>query len=183
MSQDVTRWLGAGSALLGGSLWTLSWLLNVSLTNSSGEGTRLGFTEGAARSVLNPAIALFTVCVIVLYQRVGSWANGSGFWAPALAIAGLGLMLAGNLMEFGLVGTSSIESEDPGFFVFTLGLLATAGGLAALALLVFRSGSPTNAQKLGLVLLPVSVFLMPLFGVAWVLWSYLLWRAPAPRAT
>jgi len=121
--------------------------------------------------------------VIVLYQRLGSQANGNGVRATALAIAGLGLMLAGNVMEFGLVGTSPIESEDPGFFVFTLGLLATAGGLAVLALLVFRSGSPTIAQKLGLVLLPVSVVLMPLFGAAWILWSYLLWTAPAPRAT
>lgn len=182
MSQDAVRWSAIVAAVLGGSLWTVSWLLNVSLTNSSGEETRLGFSEGEARALLNPAIVLFAFCVVALRQRFASPVSAQGTLAPALAIAGLALMLLGNLMEFGFVGSSPIESEDPGFFVFTLGLLATAGGLATLALFAIRSGTVPIAQKLGLAFLPVSVFL-PSFGVAWLLWSYLPWSTRAPRET
>lgn len=70
MHRFLELW-GRQVAILGGLLWTGSWLLNVSLTDSSGEGTRLGFTEGNARSILNPAILLIIIGVLA-FQRVGA---------------------------------------------------------------------------------------------------------------
>src|SRR3990172_7690700 len=128
LDRFLKRW-GGQVAIVGGLLWTTSWLLNVSLTNSSSEGTRLGFTEGNARSILNPAILLIIVGVLAFQRSLERHPNVAGVGGAVLAtILGLSFVLTGNLLEFGAYGTSAIESEDPGFAVFSLGLLITLIG-------------------------------------------------------
>ena len=118
MDRFLERW-GGQVAILGGLLWTASWLLNVSLTDSSGEGTRLGFTEGNARALLNPAVPLIIIGVLAFQHCLERRPSVSGAGGTALAtIVGLLLVLTGNLLEFGVYGTSPVESEDPGFAVF-----------------------------------------------------------------
>lgn len=81
LDELLERW-GGQVAILGGLLWTASWLLNVSLTDSSGEGTRLGLTEGNARAILNPAILLIGVGVLAFKRCLERHPNASGAGEP-----------------------------------------------------------------------------------------------------
>ena len=176
MDRLLERW-GGQVAILGGVLWTASWLLNVSLTDSSGEGTRLGFTEGNARAILNPAILLIVVGVLAFKRHLERHPSVSGAGRAALATsAGLLLLLTGNLMEFGAYGTSPIESEDPGFAVFSLGLLITLIGHVWFLVIGVNAGALSRWETIGLVLTSLSVIPMAPFGLGWILWGFVLAR-------
>ena len=176
MDRFLERW-GGPVAIVGGLLWTASWLLNVSLTDSSGEGTRLGFTEGNARSILNPAILLIIVGVLAFRRCLERRPGVSGASGAALAtIVGLLLLFTGNLLEFGAYGTSPIESEDPGFAVFSLGLLITLIGHVWFIVIGFNARALSRSEIIGLGLLSLSVILMAPFGLGWILWGFVLAR-------
>ena len=172
----LERW-GGQVAILGGLLWTASWLLNVSLTDSSGEGTRLGFTEGNARAILNPAIPLIIIGVLAFQRCLERRPSVSGARGAALAtIVGLLLLLTGNLLEFGAYGTSPVEREDPGFAVFSLGLLVTLIGHVWFIVIGINAGALSRWEIIGLGLLSLSVILMAPFGLGWILWGFVLAR-------
>ena len=174
MGRFLERW-GGQVALLGGLLWTASWLLNVSLTDSSGEGTRLGLTEGNARAILNPAILLIIVGVLAFQRWVERRPSVSRAGAAALVtILGLLLLLTGNLLEFGVYGTSPLQSEDPGFAVFSLGLLVTLIGLVWFVVIGINAGALSRWEIIGLGLLSLSVIPMATFGLGWILWGFVL---------
>jgi len=181
LDRFLERW-GGQVAILGGLLWTASWLLNVSLTDSSGEGTRLGFTEGNARSILNPAIPLIIIGVLAFQRCLEKRPSVSGAGGAALAtIVGLLLLLTGNLLEFGVYGTGPVESEDPGFAVFSLGLLSTLIGHVWFIVIGINAGALSRWEIIGLGLLSLSVIPMAPFGLGWILWGFVLARRGGPR--
>ena len=176
LDRFLERW-GGQVAIVGGLLWTASWLLNVSFTDSSGEGTRLGFTEGNARSILNPAIPLIIIGVLAFQRCLERRPSVPGASGAALAtIVGLLLLLTGNLLEFGAYGTSPVESEDPGFAVFSLGLLITLIGHVWFIVIGINARALSRWETIGLGLLSLSVIPMATFGLGWILWGFVLAR-------
>jgi hypothetical protein len=101
-------------------VWVLSWLGN--RQTEEGSVTYLGLTEGEWRSLLNPGAVLLAL---------GAWYGLRGA-ARRVTLTGLGIVLVGNVVEFGVWGDGSWV--DGGWLIFLLGCLVTLAGLA-LALL------------------------------------------------
>ena len=107
-------------------VWVLSWLANGQ--TEEGNVTYLGLTEGEWRALLNPGTVLLAL---------GAWYGLSGAvrW---VTLTGLGIVLAGNVVEFGVWGDALWV--DGGWLIFLLGCLVTLAGLAlALLSTVWRS--------------------------------------------
>lgn len=95
------------------------------------------------------------------------------------------MLITGNLMEFGVYGTSQIESEDPGFAVYSLGLLIAFIGLVWFIVIGISTRALARWEIIGLGLLPLSLILMAPFGLGWILWGFVLARHAGsyPRLT
>jgi hypothetical protein len=107
-------------------VWVLSWLANGQ--TEEGNVTYLGLTEGEWRALLNPGTVLLAL---------GAWygLRGAARW---VTLMGLGIVLAGNVVEFGVWGDALWV--DGGWLIFLLGCLVTLAGLAlALLSTVWRS--------------------------------------------
>ena len=107
-------------------VWFLSWLANGQ--TEEGNVTYLGLTEGEWGALLNPGTVLLAL---------GAWygLRGAARW---VTLMGLGIVLAGNLVEFGVWGNALWV--DGGWLIFLLGCLVTLAGLAlALLSTVWRS--------------------------------------------
>jgi len=79
-------------------------------------------------------------------------------------------------MEFGIIGESPIESEDPGFAVFSLGLLTTFIGLVWFAVAGYNAKTLSAWQIAGVVILPACLIPLATFGAGWLVWGYILAR-------
>ena len=107
-------------------VWILSWLANGQ--TEEGNVTYLGLTEGEWRALLNPGTVLLAL---------GAWygLRGAARW---VTFTGLGIVLVGNVVEFGVWGDALWV--DGGWLIFLLGCLVTLAGLAlALLSTVWRS--------------------------------------------
>jgi len=97
----------------------------------------LGFDEGAWRAMLNPALAAVLVAAL-------AWAtSGSRSTGALIAVAGLGAMVAGNLLAFGLAGSPTPASAIGGPVFLAGGAAAVAG----LALVMGRSTARLSGRR------------------------------------
>ena len=104
-----------------GLAWSVVW--GFAGQTDAGSLRVLGFDEGAWRAMLNPALAAVLVAAL-------SWAaSGSRSTGALIAVAGLGTMVAGNLLAFGLAGSPTPASAIGGP-VFLAGGAAAVAGLA-----------------------------------------------------
>ena len=74
-------------------------------------------------------------------------------------------------------GPVPVESEDPGFAVFSLGLLITLVGHVWFIVIGINDGALSRSETIGLGLLALS--LIPAgasFGFGWILWGFALAR-------
>jgi hypothetical protein len=91
------------AAALGGLVWTASWLLN-------------------------PALPSFILGLVATYRRRGARFGALGLVGFVVALVGYALFLAGNVVEFGLIGAPWQPDLGwaialPSFLVIPLGML------------------------------------------------------------
>lgn len=117
------------AGLLGISGWIASWML----IEQTGEGTRNvgGLSEGNLRAIQNPATILLLIALSTTSQRCRLVAVGKA--GVVITTLALGVVLAGNVVEFGLWGQGPLDSQDPGAALFFTGLLVLAVGVLVLA--------------------------------------------------
>ncbi len=122
-SSRLIRWSGL-LAILGGAIWTASWILN-GLTED-GARTVLGLSEGGYRRITNAALLFFMVGLVGFHKRQAGRSGKLGTTGLMVALVGCALMIIGNVFEFGLIG-SIPSGERPGMVmgwgIFTLGLI------------------------------------------------------------
>jgi hypothetical protein len=106
--------------VLAGVAWAVIWGLN---GGTSGGPIRVPELDAGSRALLNPAL-------VAVFVAAMAWASGSPRSAGSLlAVVGLGTMVAGNVLAFGLVG-SSTPLSGLGGPAFVAGAVATVSGLA-----------------------------------------------------
>jgi hypothetical protein len=161
--------------IVGGLIWTVSWFM-VALAD---DGTALGLGEGEWRALLNPALVLIAGGAWAFYVRFGGFAAGLGLLGTATVIGALAVMLAANVVEVGLWGEGW---SDAAWRVFVPAGLVCVVGLLALGVAIVRTGVVPKQSSLvfagGLAAFVAGAFAIPLFGIGWLLWGYVLLGAP-----
>ncbi|HWH05989.1 MAG TPA: hypothetical protein VNT23_06105 [Gaiellaceae bacterium] len=162
------RRLGAAALIAGGLVWAAAWFLQAL---AGEEGTALGVGPDGWRAALFPALVLLPFGVWIFYVRLGSRAAGIGLAAAAVAELGLLALLAGNAIHVA-------GEEDAGRGVFLFGGFLALAGLLGLGVAVTRSGLlPRESGATfagGLAAFVAGVLLLPLFGLGFLLWGYVL---------
>jgi hypothetical protein len=114
--------------------WSLAWGFN----GQTADGSRsvLGLDEGGWRALLNPALVVALVAALV-WAAVGPRSVGA-----LLVVSGLGAMVAGNLLGFGLLGapTPAASAGEPAF------LWGAAVAVAGLALLMGQAAARSTGR-------------------------------------
>jgi hypothetical protein len=182
LHDTVVRRTLAVAVAAAGLVWAAAWGFGA----QAADGSRLvlGLGEGEWRAVLNPALATTLLAAIVtlpLRARLPARAAAS-----ALLLAGLALVLGGNLLEFGLDGARQ-PTANLGWATFIAGWVTTALGAGTLAAtsIPFRRPRPLLRATLapaGTLLLITAAIAVPaaVAMLATVLVDALLTRAPAP---
>ncbi len=197
---NLIRW-GGLAAMLGGLMWTGSWLLNAQTL----EGNRafLGLTEGNYRAMLNPALLGMLFGLVGMYALHARRFGKLGKIGFAMSFLSLAMGLVGNVVEFGLIGEVTRSFGwfimFPIFFVWPFGMLLF--GLAVLR----AKGLPRWSNALPLVIgvvLVLAIFLgiaemrmcgcgsadrmleLLFFttGLGWALLGYVLWSSQSKSA-
>lgn len=170
MSARVIATLLVGAALV----WFASWFGNAA--RDIGDGSFLGLGEGDWRTFLDPGLALALVGLFALSR---SLARVVARRALVIAGIGVGLMLAGNILEWGLNGGASWHS-DAGWIVLLVGSLITMVALAVAGISTVRgpgrrrAGWPIVAATClsvvgAIAIIPQVQFVA--FGLALVAWG------------
>lgn len=176
-STNVRRLL-AIAAVLAAVVWAVSWGFN----GQTADGTRrvLGLTEGGWRLLLNPAIGLALVGAVV-------WARPQIRPGAAMIVGGLAAMLAGNVLEFGLLGRAT-PFGDAGSLLLMAG---TATALVGLAWTMGSSASRASGRTLvgigagigvGAAAALMSAAVPAAAGMLVLLLADALWESTSPRA-
>lgn len=195
-SAKLIRWSGL-AAMLGGVIWTASWILN----GFTSDGTRaiLGLSEGGYRRITNAALLLFMVGLVGYYKRQVGRSGKLGMTGLVVALVGCALMIIGNIFEFGLIGSAQ---ERPGIgwemFILALFLVVPAGlvlfgvgVIKAKVLPSWRRALPLVIGLLSVLGIIIDIVQMMLggdrvvewglttiilsLGLGWVLLGYVLW--------
>jgi hypothetical protein len=173
VSERARRW-GSIALIVGGLVWTISWFMS-----GLRDDAVLGLEEGRWRALLNPALVLLAGGIWVYYMRLASAAAGLGLLATAIVELGLVGMLVGNVLEFGLLGEGFL-AEPPDLFVPAA--LVTIAGLLLLGVAIVRTGVVPRQSSVpfagGLAAFVAGAMWVPLFGLGWLLWGYVLLAAP-----
>ena len=170
MTERASRWASA-ALIAGGATWTVSWFMS-----ALGDGSVLGLDEGGWRALLNPALVLLGLGAWIFYLRLGSAAAGLGLLATAILELGLLWMLVANLLEFGLTGGR--HGDDAGF---AAAALLTIAALLLLGVAIVRTGAVRREASMpfagGIAAFVLGTLAIPVFGVGWLLWGYVLLAA------
>jgi hypothetical protein len=120
---------------IAGVAWALVWGLN----GATSDGPfRIPELDAGSRALLNPALVAVFVAAV-------AWASGVARSAGSmLVVVGLGAMIAGNVLAFGLVGAPTPMSGLGGP-AFVAGAAATVAGLA---LQVGRAAARSSGRAL-----------------------------------
>ncbi len=161
-SSRLIRWSGL-LAILGGAIWTASWILN-GLTED-GLTTVLGLSEGGYRRITNAALLLFMVGLVGFHKRQAGRSGKLGTTGLMVALVGCVLMIIGNVFEFGLIG-SIPHGERPGIMmgwgIFLVGLIF----IVPTGLLLFGIGViKANVLPSWSRALPLDIGLISLLGI------------------
>ncbi len=199
-SSRLIRWSGL-LAILGGVIWTASWILN-GLTED-GLTTVLGLSEGGYRRITNAALLLFMVGLVGFHKRQAGRSGKLGTTGLMVALVGCVLMIIGNVFEFGLIG-SIPHGARPGIMmgwgIFLVGLIFIVPtglvlfGVGVIKANVLPSWSRALPLDIGLIsLLGIFIGIVEMvlrgdavaewglitiilaFGLGWVLLGYALW--------
>jgi hypothetical protein len=130
-----SRFARPALVVIAGLAWSVVW----GFAGQTDAGTLrvLGFDEGAWRAMLNPALAAVLVAAL-------AWAtSGSRSTGSLIAVAGLGAMVAGNLLAFGVAGSPTPASAIGGPVFLAGGAAAVAG----LALVMGRSTARLSGRR------------------------------------
>ncbi|HWG55703.1 MAG TPA: hypothetical protein VNT58_04185 [Gaiellaceae bacterium] len=162
------RRLGAAALILGGLGWAVASFLEAI---AGADGAVLGLDGDGWRVAVLPALVVLPFGIWVFYVRLGSSAGGLGLAAVAAAELGLLALLAATAVH-------AAGSEDAGSDVFLFGGFLALGGLLALGVAVTRSGAlPREAGTTfagGLAAFAAGFLVLPLFGLGFLLWGYVL---------
>lgn len=126
----------AAAAVAAALVWVAAW----AISGATDEGNReaLGLTEGQARALMNPALAVFLLALRAVHAEQREGARRLSAAGALLTAAGLAVALAGNLVEFGVTGEGvSVWGWAP----FVLGILVAAVGLVVLGAARLRSAT------------------------------------------
>ena len=168
LSSKLIRWSGF-LAVLGGAMWTASWIL----ADSTADGSRdvFGLSErGWQTLLLNPAMLL---CMAGLVGFHGKQARRSGIIGKrgfAICLLGLGTMLLGNIIEF-WVSELFYGTQQPGWAVFWCGLLLLPIGLLLLGIGTLKARIFSGWRRAVPFSFGVTLALLILSGVASMLLS------------
>jgi hypothetical protein len=168
LSSDLIRRSGL-LAVLGGVLWTATWIL-VAFTMG---GTRdvLGFSERGWRTLLlNPAMLLFMVGVVGFHVKQAARSGSLGRTGFAVCLLGLGTMLLGNIVEF-WVSELFFGTQVPGWQVMGVGFLILPIGLLLLGIGTLKAGVFSGWRRAVPFTFGVVLALLILSGVAWMFLS------------
>lgn len=202
-SSDFVAQLGGMAVMLGGALLGVLVPL-VTLTYPGRAGwasveTVFSLAWEDYSRMLTAALVLTLVGLACLGTR--SWArSGSSERAGFIvSLVGLGLVSAGNVLEFWVAGgirggVTAVAMS--GWTAFSLGFLLLAVGLVILGITAIRAKSLTYGNAvpliLGVLALPVfvtftngisfGVALGALFGLGWVVLGYVLWSETGEAA-
>ncbi len=195
-SSKLIRWSGL-LAVLGGVLWTATWIL----VSCAAHGARdvFGFSERGWRTLLlNPAMVFFMAGLVGFHAKQAGRSGSLGKSGFVICLLGLGTMLLGNIIEF-WVSELFYGTQQPGWVMMGVGfLLMPIGlvlfGIGTLNARVFSGwgrGVPfsfglilTLLILIGVVLILLSgsgsqeVFLVALFlsiAAGWAVLGYALW--------
>ncbi len=195
MTLTRTRW-GSTAAMMGGLLWmVLVPLITLTYPGRSGWGrtdTLLGLAWEDYNRMLPAVLLLLLAGLAGLRVRYAGRSGSLGKVGFAVALVGLALMLAGNVVEFWVAGgiREQMTALDlAGWIGYSLGYLLLAVGLVlvGVACLKLNAFPGWNALPLlmGLLVLPMyvtvtsgnavgAVLAVP-FGLGWVVLGYALW--------
>ena len=122
------------AALLGGLVWTISWLLNA----QTAEGNRavLGLTEGNLRAMLNLPVLLLLAGLVGLYRLHAGRCGKLGILGFGLTLLGMALLLVGNITEYGLLGD---PTDGRGWALIGFGFLVIPVGMLLFGIAVIRA--------------------------------------------
>ncbi|HUE84747.1 MAG TPA: hypothetical protein VMO26_01595 [Vicinamibacterales bacterium] len=181
-------WTGMG-AILGGAIWTLSYVMNA-LTQ---DGTRavLGLSEPGWRTVLNPAMVFFMAALLGFHRQRRNRLHRLGLAGLLVSIVALLAMLVGNILEFWVFPPSNHAGWITflgGFFLLGLGNMALgAGAIRSRALGTYTTALlicwlPVGLlefllRRIGVSGVMSGVVLLGLFPFAWIGLGYDLWRS------
>lgn len=126
-----------GALLVAIADWVATWLL----IDETAQGTRevAGFSEGNLRALQNPVTVLVLLTFRPAWRRYGSRLAELGRAGFILTAFVLGVVLVGNIVEFGLWGEGPVNSQDPGAAIFFTGLLFLPFGVVLVAAAVARA--------------------------------------------
>ncbi len=194
MTLILTRW-GSAAAMMGGLLWmVLVPLITLTYPGRSGWGrtdTLLGLAWEDYNRMLPAALLLLLAGLAGLRVRYAGQSGRLGKVGFAVALVGLALMLAGNVVEFWVAGgiREQMTAIDlAGWIGYSLGYLLLAVGLVLLGIGVLRLKAFPRWSALpllmGLLVLPMyvtvtsgnadgAVLAVP-FGLGWVVLGYAL---------
>ncbi len=198
---SLIHWSGI-AATLGNVLWTvLVPLITLTYPGRSGwerTDTLLGLSWEDHNRMLPPVLLLLLVGLARLRGRQATGAGRFGRAGSAVALAGIALMLVGNVVEFWVAGgiREQMTAIDlAGWIGYSMGYLLLAVGLVLLVIGSLRGKAfpPRNALPLlmGLLVLPmyvavtsgnaVGAALAVPFGLGWVALGHVLWRDRSER--
>jgi hypothetical protein len=164
----LIRWSGF-LAVLGGAMWTASWIL----ADSTADGTRdvFGLSERGWRTVLlNPAMLLCMAGVVGFHAKQTGRSGSIGKSGFAICLLGLGTMLLGNIIEF-WVSELFYGTQQPGWAVFWCGLLLLPIGLLLLGIGTLKARVFSGWRRAVPFGFGVTLALLILSGVALMLLS------------
>ena len=190
-------------ALLGGGLWTATWILVF-----TADGTRdvFGFSERGSRTLLlNPAMLFFMAGLAGFHAKQAGRSQSLAKGGFVICLLGLGTMLLGNIIEF-WVSEPFYGTQAPGWAMMGVGLLLLPIGLllfgiGTLKARVFSGWRRAVPFVLGLILALLilsGVVLMLLSGsrqkgflgvvlstiaVGWAVLGYALWSDNSEGST
>ena len=188
----LIRW-SSPTALLGGVLWTMLWVLDL-LTHGPGpedhQGTILGLTHHDYSKFLVVPLALFAFGLLGLYAPQRGRSGRAGTVGFALAVAALTVMAAGVALLLWPIpwGSYAVDWQTPlalwGGVAASLASVALTIELVLFGVSVLRTRVWPRWVALPLIIGPLSavpwLHMTPwggLFGIAWLLLGYALWSA------
>jgi hypothetical protein len=120
---------------LAGVAWALVWGLNGAASDGP---VRIPELDAGSRALLNPAL-------VAVFIAAMAWASGARSAGSMLVVVGLGAMIVGNVLAFGLVGdpTPMYGLGGPAF------IAGAAAAVAGLALQVGRAAARSSGRALG----------------------------------
>lgn len=167
-------------AMLGGAIWTTSWILN-SFTE---DGTRavLGLSERGWRRTLDPALLFFMAGLLGLNARREGRAGKLGKLGFVISLVGLAAMLAGNVTEFWIGELLYVDvpgefepTDQLGWGIMGAGFMILLVGFILFGIATFRTNVLSGWKRVVPLIAWILMAMFFPFGLGWMVLGYALW--------